>query len=84
MRDNRLLDGRAIRDRILGEVAERVKQAAATHPIGRLVSVSIGEHKEVAVYVRGQAHGRLPLRGPDVAEHADAAGMQDAHRGDER
>jgi methylenetetrahydrofolate dehydrogenase (NADP+)/methenyltetrahydrofolate cyclohydrolase len=55
MRDHRLLDGRAVRDRILGEVADRVRQAAATHPIGRLVSVSIGDHREVAVYVRGQA-----------------------------
>jgi methylenetetrahydrofolate dehydrogenase (NADP+) / methenyltetrahydrofolate cyclohydrolase len=56
MRDNRLLDGRAIRDRILDDVAERAKQAAATHPIGRLVSVSIGEHKAAGVYVRGQAN----------------------------
>ncbi len=53
--DNRLLDGRAVRDRILGDVAERVREAAATHTIGRLVSISIGEHKEAAVYVRGQA-----------------------------
>jgi methylenetetrahydrofolate dehydrogenase (NADP+)/methenyltetrahydrofolate cyclohydrolase len=56
MRDNRLLDGRAVRDRILGEVAERVQRAAETHVIGRLVSISIGEHKEVGVYVRGQAN----------------------------
>src|SRR5436189_5679089 len=55
MQDHRLLDGRAVRDRILGEVAERVGQASATHEIGRLVSISIGDHKEVAVYVRGQA-----------------------------
>jgi methylenetetrahydrofolate dehydrogenase (NADP+)/methenyltetrahydrofolate cyclohydrolase len=49
------LDGRAVRDRILAEVAERVRDAAATHAIGRLVSISIGEHKEAGVYVRGQA-----------------------------
>jgi methylenetetrahydrofolate dehydrogenase (NADP+)/methenyltetrahydrofolate cyclohydrolase len=55
MRDHRLLDGRAVRDRILEEVAARVREASATRPIGRLVSVSIGEHKEVAVYVRSQA-----------------------------
>src|SRR6187431_1047404 len=55
IRDHRLLDGRAVRDRILGEVAERVRQAEATHTIGRLVSVSIGEHKAAGVYVRGQA-----------------------------
>jgi methylenetetrahydrofolate dehydrogenase (NADP+)/methenyltetrahydrofolate cyclohydrolase len=56
MRDHRLLDGRAVRDRILDEVAERVRQACRTHAIGRLVSISIGEHKEVGVYVRGQAN----------------------------
>jgi methylenetetrahydrofolate dehydrogenase (NADP+) / methenyltetrahydrofolate cyclohydrolase len=53
--DHRLLDGRAVRDRILAEVAERVRDAAATHAVGRLVSISIGEHKEAGVYVRGQA-----------------------------
>jgi methylenetetrahydrofolate dehydrogenase (NADP+)/methenyltetrahydrofolate cyclohydrolase len=55
VRDHRLLDGRAVRDRILEAVAARVRHAAATHTIGRLVSISIGEHKEVGVYVRGQA-----------------------------
>jgi methylenetetrahydrofolate dehydrogenase (NADP+)/methenyltetrahydrofolate cyclohydrolase len=54
MKDNRLLDGRAVRDRILDEVAERVRQASARHAIGRLVSISIGEQKAAAVYVRGQ------------------------------
>ncbi len=56
MRDNRLLDGRPVRDRILAAVAERVRADAEKHPIGRLVSISIGEHKEVAVYVRGQVN----------------------------
>jgi methylenetetrahydrofolate dehydrogenase (NADP+) / methenyltetrahydrofolate cyclohydrolase len=55
VKDNRLLDGRIVRDRILAEVKERIDRAARTHTIGRLVSVSIGEHKEAAVYVRGQA-----------------------------
>jgi methylenetetrahydrofolate dehydrogenase (NADP+)/methenyltetrahydrofolate cyclohydrolase len=55
MKDNRLLDGRVVRDRILGEVAERVRAAEQTHTIGRLVSISIGELKAAAVYVRGQA-----------------------------
>ena len=57
MKDHRLLDGRVVRDRILGEVALRVREAASTHAIGRLVSVSIGENKEIGVYVRGQANG---------------------------
>jgi methylenetetrahydrofolate dehydrogenase (NADP+)/methenyltetrahydrofolate cyclohydrolase len=55
MMDHRLIDGRAVRDRILVQVAERVRAGAAKHPLGKLVSISIGEHKEVAVYVRGQA-----------------------------
>ena len=55
MIDNRLLNGRAVRDRILGNVAERVAAAQAKRKIGRIVSVSIGENKAAAVYVRGQA-----------------------------
>ncbi len=55
LKDHRLLDGRAVRDRILGEVALRVREAAATHQIGRLVSVSIGELKAASVYTRSQA-----------------------------
>ena len=55
MKDNRLLDGRAIRDRILAEIAERVREASAEHSIGRLVSVTIGGNDAVGVYVRGQA-----------------------------
>jgi methylenetetrahydrofolate dehydrogenase (NADP+)/methenyltetrahydrofolate cyclohydrolase len=55
LKDHRLLDGKAVRDRILADVTERVKAASATHTVGRIVSVSIGEHKSVAVYVRGQA-----------------------------
>ena len=54
MKDNRLLDGKAIRDRILAGVAERVRAASASHTIGRLVSISIGENDAVSVYVRGQ------------------------------
>jgi len=56
LKDHRLLDGRAVRDRILGDVAERVRQASINHSIGRLVSVSIGAHKAAAVYVRGQTN----------------------------
>src|SRR5689334_24411393 len=67
MLDNRLLDGRAVRDRILDGVAARVHAGAAKHTIGRLVSISIGEHKEVGVYVRGQANAakRVGLRFED-------------------
>jgi methylenetetrahydrofolate dehydrogenase (NADP+) / methenyltetrahydrofolate cyclohydrolase len=66
-RDHRLLDGRAVRDRILDEVAERVRLAAAAHRIGRLVSISIGEHSAAAIYVRAQtsAARRVGLRFED-------------------
>jgi methylenetetrahydrofolate dehydrogenase (NADP+)/methenyltetrahydrofolate cyclohydrolase len=56
-KDNRLLDGTRVRDRILAEVAERVVQAAKRHRLGRLVSISIGDQPEVAVYIRNQARG---------------------------
>ncbi len=64
VKDHRLLDGRVVRDRILDEVASRVRDASATRTIGRLLSISIGEHKEAAVYVRGQANAarRVGLR----------------------
>ncbi len=64
VKDHRLLDGRSLRDRILDDVAERVRHAATTNELGRLVSISIGEHKEAGVYVRGQANAaaRVGLR----------------------
>jgi methylenetetrahydrofolate dehydrogenase (NADP+) / methenyltetrahydrofolate cyclohydrolase len=73
VKDNRLLDGRAVRDRILGDVAARIQHAKQTHAIGRLVSVSIGEHKEAAVYVRGQANAakKVGLRFEDVTWPSD-------------
>ncbi|MGA8262038.1 MAG: bifunctional 5,10-methylenetetrahydrofolate dehydrogenase/5,10-methenyltetrahydrofolate cyclohydrolase [Arenicellales bacterium] len=54
MQDNRLIDGVAVRDRILADIARQVEAAGGARAIGRLVSISIGENKEVAVYVRGQ------------------------------
>ncbi len=55
MNDHHLLKGAPVRERILREVAERVRQAKSTHTLGRLVSICIGEHPEVAVYIRNQA-----------------------------
>jgi methylenetetrahydrofolate dehydrogenase (NADP+) / methenyltetrahydrofolate cyclohydrolase len=55
MLDHRLIDGRAVAARILDDVAKRVRAAEARRPVGKLVSISIGENKEVAIYVRGQA-----------------------------
>jgi methylenetetrahydrofolate dehydrogenase (NADP+)/methenyltetrahydrofolate cyclohydrolase len=55
MIDPRLLNGRAVRDRLLLGIAERVAAARVIRPIGRILSVSIGENKAATVYVRGQA-----------------------------
>jgi methylenetetrahydrofolate dehydrogenase (NADP+)/methenyltetrahydrofolate cyclohydrolase len=55
MDEHQLLKGAPVRDRILAEVADRVEAARRKHPVGRLVSISIGDHPEVAVYIRNQA-----------------------------
>jgi len=55
MQEHQLLRGAPVRERILNEVAERVREAHSKHAVGRLVSISIGEHPEVAVYIRNQA-----------------------------
>ena len=54
-RDPRLLYGADIRKRILDEVAADIARLATRRKVGRLVSVGIGEIKEIAVNMRGQA-----------------------------
>lgn len=54
MTDPRLLTGAPIRSRILAEVSSRVEKAKAKHGMGRLVSICIGEHAEIGVYIRNQ------------------------------
>jgi len=56
MKDHRLLDGRPVRDQILKDVAERVRQASHSRQLGRLVSVSLGTHSAASVYTRSQAN----------------------------
>lgn len=56
MSDHRLLNGKAVRVRILNEVKTYVESQRGG-PVGRLVSISIGNNPEVAVYVRNQARG---------------------------
>jgi len=55
MKDHRLIDGRAVQARILSQVADYVKNASGASPIGKLVSISIGDIPEVGVYIRNQA-----------------------------
>lgn len=71
------MDGKAVRDRILAEVAERVEAAARKGPVGKLVSISIGEHKEVAVYIRGQARAARTV-GIPFDEQVWPAGLSQA------
>lgn len=52
MSDPRLLRGAPVRDRILDDVKSYV---SAQRSIGKLVSISIGDVPEIAVYVRNQA-----------------------------
>lgn len=69
MKDNRLLDGIALRDRILEQIADRVAAAKRQHAIGRLVSIGIGDIPEVAVYVRGQARAAKKVGIPFEEAH---------------
>jgi methylenetetrahydrofolate dehydrogenase (NADP+)/methenyltetrahydrofolate cyclohydrolase len=69
MKDNRLLDGVALRERILAQVAERVRDAQGKHRMGKLVSISIGEIPEVAVYIRGQARAAAKVGIPFEEAH---------------
>lgn len=57
MKDHRLLDGVALRESMLADIGQRIERHNQQHTVGRLVSITIGEHKEIAVYVRGQARG---------------------------
>lgn len=54
-RDHRIIDGKAVQGRILAEVRAALAQAALSHPLGKLVSLSIGPSPEIDVYVRNQA-----------------------------
>ncbi len=53
-KDHRLLDGRKVKTRILAEAKDYMDRATANGGVGRLVSISIGEVPEVAVYIRNQ------------------------------
>ncbi|MCB1527808.1 MAG: bifunctional 5,10-methylenetetrahydrofolate dehydrogenase/5,10-methenyltetrahydrofolate cyclohydrolase [Hyphomicrobiaceae bacterium] len=54
--DRRLLTGKPLRERILGEVAAFVSDLQRSgKQSGRIVSIAIGESEPVAVYIRNQA-----------------------------
>lgn len=52
----RLLSGKPVRDRILGEVRAAVEtESSKGRQLGKIVSIAIGAREEIAVYIRGQA-----------------------------
>ena len=52
--ENRFIDGRKVKERILKQVSNYVKQHSKKNKLGWLVSVSIGDTPEVDVYIRNQ------------------------------
>ena len=59
MLDNCLIDGRKIQARIIKEVAQYVREANHSTPIGKLVSISVGEVPEAAIYIRNQERAAI-------------------------
>lgn len=51
--DPRFIDGKSVASRVLEETRDGFEELGG--PSGRLVSISIGDNKEVAVYIRNQA-----------------------------
>lgn len=75
-KDPRYLDGVAARAEILQDVRARI--ASAKVPIGKLVSISIGDVDEISVYIRGQARAAEQVGIPFMQEHWPADMTQDA------
>ena len=75
--DPRFLDGRAVQARILGDVAEIVDALRGKKPIGRLVSISVGDVPEIAVYIRNQARAAAKAGIPFEEQHWPAEITQD-------
>ena len=61
MNDHRIIDGRAVQQKLLGEIAAFVENLTLQKPIGRLVSVSIGDVAEVDVYIRNQERAAVKV-----------------------
>lgn len=53
--DPRFIDGRKVATRVFEEVKQGFEESGG--PSGRLVSISIGDNEEIAVYIRNQARG---------------------------
>ncbi len=66
--NNRTMDGRIVQAKIIGKVREYVDSVRDTSPMGKLVSVSIGDVPEVAVYIRNQARAAAKADIPFVQE----------------
>tara|TARA_B100001250_G_C19273819_1_gene560279 strand:- start:103 stop:342 length:240 start_codon:yes stop_codon:yes gene_type:complete len=52
--ENKFIDGRKVKERILNHVSEYVREHTNNAMIGKLVSVTIADTPEVDVYIRNQ------------------------------
>lgn len=75
MTDHRFIDGKAVASRILKECKAYTDEQAK---LGRLISISIGDIPEIAVYIRNQARGADSAGLPFEQQFWDADITQDA------
>ncbi|ETD81264.1 bifunctional 5,10-methylenetetrahydrofolate dehydrogenase/5,10-methenyltetrahydrofolate cyclohydrolase [Rhodobacter capsulatus] len=77
-RDHRIIDGKAVQQRLLAGIRAELEAAAETHPVGRLVSISIGPSPEIEVYVRNQARAAATAGLPFEQVVWEASATQEA------
>jgi len=75
--DPRLLYGHEVSKTILAEVRQTLEGLAATHSLGRLVSVAIGDIEAISVYIRGQARAAANVGLPFDEQHWPASLTQE-------
>lgn len=66
--DPRLLYGKGLRAKIFSDIKARVKILKQTHKLGQLISISIGNEDDAAIYIRGQERAALKVGIPFRSE----------------
>lgn len=67
--DPRLIYGKEVRAKILDQVKADIERLSRLRPVGRLVSVAIGNIDEISVYIRGQARAAEQVGLPFDEQH---------------
>lgn len=67
--DRRLIYGKDVRAKILEQVRADIVRLSCKRPVGRLVSVAIGNIDEISVYIRGQARAAEQVGLPFDEQH---------------